>query len=300
LQYKITPDVMAYGTYSEGVNPGAFNSSFLTLPSETLSALRTLGFGAAVAVQPEKITNYELGIKGRFLDGRATLSADVYVDKWTNQIDGETYTFGAADPNNPYNLKDSLTYKPGGNTSINVLTFYDNGAASIYKGVEVEGTLIPIDHLTVNASAAYSDAKYDKFTCSSCLPFPQSPGYNAAGNSPPYVPKVSATVGAQYGRSTDFFGGPADWSVRVDYVYREGVYIQATNTVKTPDINLVNLKANLNFGHFGVDAYVNNLTNNKAYTSGFEAANFTNFTSYSALVSLPQLITVGVDLKYHF
>ena len=33
VQYKVTPDVMTYATYSKGVNPGTFNTQFSTIPT---------------------------------------------------------------------------------------------------------------------------------------------------------------------------------------------------------------------------------------------------------------------------
>jgi iron complex outermembrane receptor protein len=159
-QYRFTPDIMAYATYSQGVNPGVFNATLATLPAQTIAAIRAAGYNLQTAVQPEKITNYELGFKGRFLNGRATLTADVYYDKWKNQIDAETYNFSPTDANSPYNLVGSTQYNPSIN-SVYAVNFSDNGAQSTYKGVELDGNLIPIDHLTLNASAAYNDAKYD-------------------------------------------------------------------------------------------------------------------------------------------
>jgi len=296
VEFKITPDVMTYFTYSKGVNPGVFNSVFATLPAQSIAEVKADGFSAQTAVNPEYLTNYELGLKGRFLDNRATVSAAIYYDQWTNQLNAEKFTFALNDPNNPINVVGSKEYSAT-QKSPYPFAFTDNTAATSPKGVEFESTVIPIDHVTFNVAAAYNSTKYTKFNCTSCSPLAS---FNAAGKYLPFAPLFSATAGLQYGSKIDALGASADWFVRADYVYRDGVYIQAANTVKTPNINLVNLRAGITRGRFGIDAYVKNLTNNKSYTTGFQSYDFTTFSPNSVMVGLPELITGGVDLKYKF
>ncbi len=85
IQYKFTPDAQAYFTYSKGVNPGSFNTDLVGIPAQILQEFETLE-NASIAVKPEYLQNYELGVKGRFLDNRLQMSTDVYFDNWTNQI----------------------------------------------------------------------------------------------------------------------------------------------------------------------------------------------------------------------
>jgi iron complex outermembrane receptor protein len=295
IQYRFTPDTMAYFTYSQGVNPGESNASLSSAPAQTVAAIKALGFNTGLAVLPELVTNYELGFKARFLDGRATFSGDVYLDKWTQQIELDSVTFAINDPNNPYNVVGSQYYNPS-LKSIYPLQFTDNAASSTYKGVEVEANLIPVEHVTINASAAYNDAKFDKYNCTACSPYV---AINVAGKEVQYVSKFSANLGIQYGRPITMFNQSADWFVRMDYVYRDGVYIEADDVAKTPNVNVVNFRGGFNVGKFGFDAYVNNAFNNRSYPTGFQSFDFTTFAP-AVMVGLPALITAGVDLKYHF
>jgi iron complex outermembrane receptor protein len=285
-QYRFTPDVMAYFTYSKGVNPGPFNSQYALYSDTTKAALATLGYNASIAVKPEEITNYELGLKGRFFDGRATLSADIYYDQWKNQLNSESYTFAPGQTGNP------------SSTSIFIASFTDNTASSTPKGIEAEANFIPITHVTVNVSGAYNDTKYDTFNCTSCLPYAS---YDAKGKYLPNSPVGSYTVGAAYANTFELLGAQNDWYARVDYIYRDGFYFQPSNTAKTPDSKVVNLRGGINFqGGVSVEGFVNNLTNEKAYTSAFQGYNFSNFSSNAVGLGLPQLITGGVKLKYKF
>ena len=296
LQYRFTPDVMAYFTYSKGVNPGLFNSVISTLPAVSIAEMRSAGLNPQVQVSPEYLTNYEIGFKGRFLDGRATVSVDVYWDKWTNQLNPESYVFLQNDPSNPFNVVGSPTFR-NGQKSADPISFQDNSAATTPKGIEFEGNLIPVEHVTLNLGAAYNSTKYTTFNCTNCSPYAS---FNASGKYLPFAPLFSATAGVQYANKADVYGVLSDWYVRADYVYRDGVNIQPSNTVKTPDINLLNLRAGLTRGRFGIDAYVNNVTNNKSYVTGFNNYDFTTFAHTAVMVGLPTLITAGVDLKFKY
>jgi iron complex outermembrane receptor protein len=300
LQYKFLPDMMAYFTYSEGVNPGTFNTQYSTLPAVSQTELNTLGVAGGLSVKPEDITNYELGFKGKFFGDRATLSADVYYDKWTNQLNLETYNFPAADPANPYNVVGSSQYLAQ-NNSIYPYSYTDNSASSTAKGFEAEADFILFEHVTINLAGAINDTQYDSFNCTSCLPYPTTPGFNAKGKYLPNAPKDSFTGGAEYSNRANIFGAN-DWFIRGDYVFKDGVYIESSNTVKTPDINhLVNIRGGLNWSNFSVEAFVDNLFNDKAYTSGFQDVNFgTNFGPTVVMVGLPTLITGGVRFKFKY
>jgi iron complex outermembrane receptor protein len=92
---------------------------------------------------------------------------------------------------------------------------------------------------------------------------------------------------------------------RVDFAYKSGVYTNAANTTKTPDLTQVNLRAGLGNGTVSIEAFVNNLFNNKAYPSAIDFSLFTNTGNRLAnnagvAVALRELRTAGVRVKYNF
>jgi iron complex outermembrane receptor protein len=299
IQYKFTPDVMAYFTYSQGANPPLLNAQYANLPAVSRAEITSTGIAASSSALPEQITNYEVGFKGRFLDGRATMAIDLYYDDWTNQINSGSYVFAASDPLNPINLPGNQSYNP---TllfkSADPVSFFANAASSNAKGIEFEGQFIPVEHVTLNGGAAYNDTQYTKFICTSCQPYVT---FDAHGKYLPNAPLFSASFGAQYANTMHMFARPMDWFARMDFAYRDGLYIQASNTVKTPSTTLLNFTAGLTLGHgMSIEGYVKNATNNHAPVSGFQAFNFTTFSNTAVNVALPQLITGGVKLKYKF
>lgn len=299
VQYNFTPDVMAYATYSKGINPGAFNTQFSTIPAASRQELLRLGILGTTIVQPEYITNYELGFKGKFLDGRATISADIYYDQWTNQLTSRQYIWSPTDPTNPYNVVGGPQYNPT-NISAYLYNYTDNSSESTAKGVEVEANLIVFDHVTVNFAGAVNDTRFDKYLCQGgCLPNPTTPGVDTSGKYLPNASKLSFNAGIEYRNNIDMFGG-GEFFIRGDYIYKDGVYIQANNTTKTPNFKLTNIRAGIQLEHIRAEAYVNNVFNTRTPVSGFQATNFQTFGPGVVQVGLPELITAGVKLSYTY
>jgi len=297
-QYRFTPGAMVYFTYSEGVNPGTFNAGYANLPAASQAELTAKGLsGGGVVTNPENLTNYEVGLKGRFWGGKATLSADVYYDIWSNQLQSLSFLFAANDPANPYNIPGYAGYNPTNTTPL-PYSGTDNAASSIAKGVEIESTIIPVNHLTVNLAAAYTDTQYSSFTCTDCYP---AASVNAKGKYLPDAPLFSFTGGIQYGDTAYMFGKTENWYVRADYIYRDGFYIDAANTAKTPDTQLVNIRGGVTWDKVTLEGYVDNLFNQKTYTSGIDDNDFGGFFAETAvMVGLNPLITGGVRLKFKY
>ena len=285
LQYKIDPDLMTYATFSQGVNPGAFNTQIASLSLASQASIAAQGAG--VVVQPEHLDNYELGTKGKFLNGKATLSADIYYDEWTKQIVTEAIP----------------AISSAGQTTLAALEF--NTGKSTLKGLELQGTLEPVDHVELDGGFALNDTRTDHFGCS----YATAVGCNASnpyvsGTQLPNVSKYQAHFGLSYGDQLEFFKD-ADWYARLDYIYKSGSWAEVGNYANTPDANIVNLRAGVNVGTLRLEGFVTNLTNCTAPTNLSPdyalAAPFESYGKYDTLViGLPVLRTFGVRAKYVF
>ena len=141
-QFNITPRNMVYASYSKGVNPGQFNTNFITSPEPSVreSAAR-LGF--QVAVDPEKITNYEIGAKGRL--GIVRYDAAAYYADWTNQIQSQQITF-PSDGRGPSQVGAPLGYSAA-----------VNSGRVIVKGLEANLGIDVATGLTLDVAGAYVD-----------------------------------------------------------------------------------------------------------------------------------------------
>lgn len=124
MQYEFSDDANFYATASKGFKSGGFNGSGCS--------------GTNIpSYNPEKITAYEIGYKSRILDGHGTLN------------------FAAFD----YDYTD-LQVASLANLQNNIF----NAASAKVKGLEVEGTWSIGDHLSLNGSMTFLDAKYGKFS----------------------------------------------------------------------------------------------------------------------------------------
>jgi iron complex outermembrane receptor protein len=279
-QYHITSKVMAYVTYSEGVNPGTFNSSLSQLSPADLASLEST-YGATVVVKPEHLKNYEVGLKGRFFDDTLTLSADAYIDHWTDQINVA-----------------SVIYIEDGSTKLTTANL-NNGRSTI-QGVEGDIAWQPIRHLEFNVSGAINDTKITGGPCVTCSFY--SGTTNVNGNQLPNVSKYQGAFGIQYGGS---LVNGWDYFVRGDDYFKSGTYAAADNLVHTPDRNLINLRAGFTHQNFRIEGFVTNLTNNRSPTNLSTFYNvgspFEGYAKPDALVAgLPDLRTFGVRLRYQF
>lgn len=114
-------DVMVYGTYSRGYKAGSFVSGVQSPTAQ----IATFG--------PEKADTFEVGLKSRLFARRLQLNIAAYTTKYEN-----------------IQLNYQLSATP---------TIQNAGTARI-KGIEVEANARIVDGLTLNASVAYSHARF--------------------------------------------------------------------------------------------------------------------------------------------
>jgi iron complex outermembrane receptor protein len=127
LDYKITPDVMIYGSATRGYQAGGYN---FDLPGSHY--------------EPETVWNYEGGIKSYFADYRLLFNASAYYYKYSNL---QTL---------------NLVPNANGNLPAYQVTISDQHA----KGLELETHWQAIDALRLNAAVAYIDSTYKDYIAS--------------------------------------------------------------------------------------------------------------------------------------
>ncbi len=125
LEWKPSRDLLLYYTFSKGFKAGS---------GENAS-------GSTTIVDPEKITNHELGIKATILDRRLSVN-----------LAGYTYKLRGAQYNK------TIAGGPTGYTTI-----FQNAATTTAKGVELEFFGRPARGLRVSGGLSYTDAKYDNY-----------------------------------------------------------------------------------------------------------------------------------------
>ncbi len=182
LDYDFGPAIV-YASISTGFKSGVFNITDLSNASP---------------VSPEKITSYEIGVKGTLLNRRIFYSLDGF---WQNYS----------------NLQVQIVNAQNGATQT------QNAGAARSPGIEAETRIRVTDALTGFVSFTAIDPIFTRFPNYSAITAaspsaPPSPNANStlnvAGNQLPYSSKFSGNIGATY--STFFEGfGSADFTVNL-------------------------------------------------------------------------------------
>lgn len=131
--YKISDNVLLYASVSYGEKSGAAN----------LSATPGVGTqpGKPLIINPEKSTDYEIGLKTTLAGGRATFNVNLY---WNDIKD---YQAVQLDP-----------------TRVALGNFLGNAAKVRLRGVEVEGAAKLGAGFSLSASGSFNDATYRSYT----------------------------------------------------------------------------------------------------------------------------------------
>lgn len=151
LTWHITPDVMAYYTFSQGFRPGGFNRT-ASLPGQPPSLAGEAPYLAGdkatdqlnkpVGYNSDTLINNEIGFKSEFLDHRVMLNVSAYQMHWNN-IQLSLF--------DPVHL---------GNTTFNV-----NGPSYTVKGFEVQFVARITDGLSLQGSSSVNSANQTTAPC---------------------------------------------------------------------------------------------------------------------------------------
>jgi len=224
LTWRINDDAMVYVTYSEGYRPGGINRD-PDLPEQVW--------------QPDKMKNYEFGWKTTFNDGRVRFNGAAYIMDWSN-IQYTIYHFYlSACCGNVYNLE----------------------TAKI-KGIEADLTYLVSENFTFSAAFAYNDAQT---TADYVLP-PDRNGNEILsvpdGTELPNAPEFKGNILARY----DFTMGdiPAYAQLAWSYTGKSWSEITVENRYRQSSYNIANFRTGIHKDSWGVDLYVNNLTDEVA------------------------------------
>ncbi|MBT0669259.1 TonB-dependent receptor [Novosphingobium profundi] len=283
VKYETPSGLMGYASWSKGVNPGLFNTEFLSLSDAVVE--QAINEGVRVAVDPEKVTNYEVGLKGGLLNNRLTFSLALYYAQWRNQINA--ISLWTTDP---------TTGLPA------VLQGSANSGSVDMRGVELETNWRVNSILSINAAGSINDTDIQSYTNPSVSRL--TGVFDYSGNELPQTSKYSGTVGFEL---RDYYSSASDgqWFARADYNFKSGMWSNAANVVKTQDSHKVNVRLGVDIDRFSFEVFGTNIFNNRAYTSIADFSVLTNgfpySSTYSALVvGLPDLRTLGAKVSYKF
>ena len=280
VQYKVDPDVMVYASWAQGASVGLLNTELTSLPGPVLQRIEST-YGVSEQVAPEQTQQYELGVKGRFWDGRINISTDVYGGTWTNQI---------------VNLP--ILYQLSATQSTELNAYTNVGKTDLF-GWEFDGAVKPIDHLVINGSAGFAQTIIQTFTCAVCLTVTGTT--NVKGNQLPDYPAWQANVGAEWSDELPMIEG-LNYYLRGEVTYHSLTWADFGNTSYIPSSTKFNFRLGLKGENYSTEFFVLNAFDDKAYTNANQNVNLLspNFTGLAIPVGMPLLRQFGVRVKYAF
>ncbi|MAF27778.1 MAG: TonB-dependent receptor, partial [Croceicoccus sp.] len=156
--YELSDEILAYATYAKSFKSGGVNLNGVPSDANGEPIL------AAATVEPASVNHYEIGVKARFWDRRATLNLAAFR---TDIADYQALVT---------------------NGSLGVLRGYLANADKVRtQGVEADFSVRPSARFNAYVNAAYTDATYRSFTDAPCPP-ELSGGTTAAEGQAPSAP----------------------------------------------------------------------------------------------------------------
>jgi iron complex outermembrane receptor protein len=184
--YRFNPNVFVFGTISTGFKSGAFQEQ------PTTAVLAT------APTAPEKVTNYEVGIKSDWLDGRLRANASVFRMEYTDFQTIKTVS--------------DLSQGPTGTRTI-----VDTADAEV-QGLETEFIINPVEWFDATIRYTWLDTEFTKFIQTSSFTAAGTPVFvDGAGNHLSRTPEhaVVADVGFQTSEGASW--GWLRFDVTMDY-----------------------------------------------------------------------------------
>jgi outer membrane receptor protein involved in Fe transport len=315
VDWKAADDVLLFATVSEGFRPQTVNRNAGSAASNQSGPFA--GFRVPAVVQTDELSNFEVGIKGDFLDSRLRLNA-TYFNSEIKNLQATRF-----DPAN-----------------IGILVFLENVGDAEVQGVDADFTWVPTDNLTIQGAVSLVDSEITR------LNGPLQGVSAPVGSELPFTADFSFNVRSRYDFALESFGADAYVSAGLIYtgdsfanvtadanfiedqtrrLYGRGSGLQIQNyagtfgasatataipgsfgTIDTPNgeffqagryiqesYSVVNVSTGLNKDNWGVELYVNNLLDEDGIV------NINTFDG-TPKVSVTRPRTVGVRFNWDF
>jgi iron complex outermembrane recepter protein len=274
INYKLTPNFMAYVTAARGYKSKGFNLLPLNATNPDAAVATAIAHGAAQHIDGETADNIEAGFKSQWFNRRATLNVTVFDVKVDN-----------------YQANQSIGV---GNTAVRFLA---NVGSMRSKGVEVESEARITDSLHLKGLVAYNEATYDSFPNSVCPAQSTALTCDLTGRQVAWAPKWTANLTLDYTHS--FFPGTTSYIVfDTNYRSEQNTTITLDPAAEIKGYALSNLRIGTLFrdNTLDVQLWSENLFNKAYYT------NLLGLTRSTGLVQgyAGNPRSYGVTLKYHF
>lgn len=264
LSRAIDDQWMGYASISRGVKSGGFNAmANVTAEERTFDS--------------EKSINYELGVKYNSPNNTVTFNTALFYIDWEDQI---VRALG-----------------------VNNATLNANAGKTTSRGAEFDVRVLPFPGLTLGASYAYTDARFDEYVFEA-LSLSFGLESDLAGNELQYVSKHTATLSFDYQKP---ISAQTSFYTRGDWGYRSRQYGSTTNLFWVGDRSLVNMALGFKIRNYDLEFWGRNLLNDKTPTVSISSRDRGSLIlppagqgAFKTLAFAPELRSYGVRLRVKF
>lgn len=265
-ELKISRDLMVYARVATGYRVGGYNQDAF-IPSYS-------PLGIPTSYSPDKTTNYELGLKGDFLDHSLVVDLAGYHISWKD-----------------FQTNVSRPYQVAGATAF--IGYTVNGGQAKSDGVELSVEAHPLQGLTLALQGAYDNAVLTQ-------DLPTGSAYGLKGFRLPYSMKFSGgvTINQDIRVSdawTAFVGGSANY---IDGRPQEFTGDATQPRIVYPSYTQLNFKLGARSEAWLMNLYVNNATDRRGVVGITNSYSLNSPHGYIATVIQPR--TIGVSLARTF
>jgi iron complex outermembrane recepter protein len=263
LTYEASEDLNIYASLSRGFKSGGFN----------LLAIQP-------SFEPEKIWNYEAGIKASSADGRVRFNASAFYSDFKDLQVGQI---------------------------VNLQSVITNAAAAELYGLEAELATRPVDAVDIGGTMAYLHADFTRF----CTGDPTRPTaavqagcmatapINLKGFTLPRAPRFTAT--AYIGFTQDLTGG-SSVNLRADVRHQSKTFFTQFNRPSVAQGSYQIANARLTWTSegemFSVGAWVNNLFDKDYFTELLESGAFNPALVVQGYVAPPRTYGLSTSVRF--
>lgn len=243
-----TQDTTVYASYSYAYLPGTINSRFLALTPAQQADVRAQEPDLPIIIPPEKLTNYEIGLKQAFPSFGGYIAVSGFIMDWDNIKAGSAV------------IVPSLA-----NPVFNVTL---PGKARI-KGFELEAGANPVRQLSLRTTLGYLNARYTDFANRGSNAFfagiPTAETFKADGLRTPRTPdwSVSGSVGWE-----DALTGSWQYRLRTDVTHTGRQFADEANITSIAPYTIVNASVEVFQDDLSVRLYAKNLFDKGAWLTG--------------------------------
>lgn len=229
VSWDITPDMMAYFTYSEGYRPGGLNRVYNTV--------------AGGVFEPDFVENFELGLKGEGMEGRMRYSFAAFTMDW------DDFQLSRLD------------------NSISPLTLTYNVGAARSRGLEGDAAFLLTDNWDLSLAFSYIDSEMADDYWVNPENMDTAPPDAEKGRRLPRVPEFKANISSRYTFNLGGYDGFVQGSfVHTGSSYNI-LFPNTRNPVrgrkKQHSYDILNLAVGVERDSWGAELFVRNVTDER-------------------------------------